>query len=255
MTPDENPGQRAPSDGATDHHPDGVDADPQTPDSADEQSATDRMGVLARSESFSFAEAVGGWRGLAESVAPGIVFVAAYLVWGGFRIPVIAAVGTVVVLVVARLVQRSTVQQAVAGVVGVGIGAVWAWRSGDAGDFYVPGMWLGAAYLLALLASMAVRWPLVGVVVGLLKGTGTAWRQDPRTLRTMQLGTALFAGMYVIRLAVQVPLYLAGAVAALGTAKLITGVPLFALTLWVVWLLVRNAAPDPAPQDPPPPTR
>jgi hypothetical protein len=214
-----------------------------------------RMGLLGQSDTFSFEAAVGGWRGLIESVAPGIVFVAAYVVWGGFRIPAIAAVSTVAVLVLVRLAQRSSPQQALAGVVGVGSGAVWAWRSGDARGFFEPGLWINAAYFAAFAISMVVRWPLVGVVVGLIRGTGMAWRQDPMAMRAMQWGTAIFAGLYALRLLVQLPLYFAGEVAALGTVKLVMGVPLFALTLWLVWLLVRNAIPGSTPQDPPPPTQ
>lgn len=214
-----------------------------------------RVGDVLTSEDFSFAEAVGGWRGFVESAAPGIVFVIAYLGWGGWRIPVIASVATVAVMVVVRLIQRSSVQQALAGVLGVGIGALWAWRSGDAGGYFVPGLWANGLYLAGLLISMAVRWPAVGVVVGLLKGWGTSWRADARVMRVMQLGTAVVAGMFALRLAVQLPLYLAGAVAPLGTARLAMGVPLFALTLWLVWLLVRNAAPRSTPQDPPQTTR
>ena len=47
-------------------------------------------------DDFDWSEAIGGWRGMAESVAPGGVFVTAFLVWGGFRVPVVAAVATVV---------------------------------------------------------------------------------------------------------------------------------------------------------------
>ncbi|MFW7415264.1 DUF3159 domain-containing protein [Demequina sp. SO4-18] len=214
-----------------------------------------RMGQLVAGEEFSLAEAMGGWRGFLEAAAPGVVFVVAYLGWGGFRIPVIASVATVLVMVVVRLVQRSSIQQALSGVLGVALGAIWAWRSGDAGGYFVPGLWINAAYAAGTLISMAVRWPLVGIVVGLFKGWGTSWRDDPRTMRTMQWGTGIVAAVFLLRLAVQVPLYVADAIAALGTAKLAMGVPLFALSLWAVWLLVRSAAPDPAPQDPPPPTR
>lgn len=210
-----------------------------------------RMAELVTGEDFSVADAMGGWRGFVESALPGVVFVVAYLVEGGFQAPVIAAVATVVVLVVVRLIQRSSVQQALSGVFGVGIGAVWAWYSGDAGEFFVPGLWINGIYTIAALVSIALRWPLVGIVVGLFKGWGTAWRRDRRTLQVMQWGTAILAAMFVLRLAVQVPLYLADAVAALGTARLAMGVPLFALTLWGVWLLVRSAAPNLESQDPP----
>jgi len=213
------------------------------------------LGELVTGEEFSFQEALGGWRGFAEAAAPGVVFVTAYLIDGSMRVPVIAAVITMLVLVAVRLLQRSPIRQALSGAVGVAIGAVWAWRTGEPGDYFVGGLWLNAAYLAGLLVSMAVRWPAVGIVLSLLKGWGSSWRADARVMRAMQFGTAVLAVMFGLRLAVQLPLYLADAVAALGTARLAMGVPLFALTLWAVWLLVRNAAPDPAPQDPPQQTR
>lgn len=220
-----------------------------------EPAKSSRVGQLVTGEEFSLADAMGGWRGFVESAAPGVVFVVAYLTWGGFRVPVVASVVTVLILVTVRLLQRSTIQQALAGALGVGIGAIWAWRSGEAGDFYVPGMWANGAYAAAALLTMLVQRPLVGIVVGMFKGWGSSWRRDPRVMRTMQWATALVAGMFLLRLAVQLPLYLSDSIAALGTARLAMGVPLFALTLWAVWLLVRSAAPDPALQDPPPPTR
>lgn len=205
-------------------------------------------------EDFNWADAVGGWRGLAESVAPGGVFVAAFLVWGGFRVPVLAAVVTVVVLVVARLIQRTPVTQALSGLVGVGIGAVWAWRAGDANEYFVPGFWYTGLYALALLGSMLVRWPAVGVAVGLLKGWGSAWRAHPHIVRRFQMATGFYLVTQLVKLAVQVPLYLAGATAALGTAKLALGLPWFAIALFVMWRMVRNVALPEEPEDRPQPT-
>ena len=212
-------------------------------------------GSLLGGDSFSVHEAIGGWRGFLESSAPGVAFVVGYLVWGGFRLPVIAAVAVMAVLVVARLIQRTPPTQALSGAVGVAIGAIWAWRSGDAGGYFVPGLWLNAAYLAGILLSMAVGWPVVGIVMGLLRGEGTGWRANAQERRRFQLASAVLAAMFALRLAVQVPLLLAGQLAALGTVKLAMGLPLFALTLWGVWLLARGAARTPAPQDPPPTTR
>lgn len=237
---------------------------PPTPDNRDStESATasvpdlqsSRMAQLMGGDDFSLTEAMGGWRGFIESAAPGVVFVIAYLTTEGFQVPVIASVATVLILVIVRLFQRSSIQQALTGVVGVAIGAVWAWRSGEAGDYFVPGLWINAAYGAGVLVSMAVRWPLVGIVMGLVKGWGTAWRAHAPTMRLMQWGTAILAALFIARLAVQWPLYMADAVAALGTARLAMGVPLFALTLWGVWLLVRSATPVPAQQDLPPQTQ
>ncbi len=205
-------------------------------------------------ERFSFADAVGGWRGLVESTLPGLVFVVVFVATGTFSAPVIAALAVVAGLVAVRLIQRTAVAQALSGVVGVVLGAVWAWRTGSASGYFVPGLWANAGYLAAAVVSILVRWPLVGIVVGIGRGWGTRWRDDRAVTRLMSVATLIVAAIFALRLAVQVPLYLADEVAALGTAKLVMGVPLFALGLWVTWLVVRSATLAPAPADPHQPT-
>ncbi|WP_298457012.1 DUF3159 domain-containing protein [uncultured Cellulomonas sp.] len=202
-------------------------------------------------EDFSVADAVGGVRGLVESVAPGMVFVVAYVATSSLTPALVASVAVTLAAVVLRLVQRTPVTQALAGVVGVAIGVFWAWRSGEAQDYFAYGLWTNAAYLVACVVSVLVGWPLVGVVVGLLRGEGTAWRADRTQRRRYALATWVWVAMFGVRLVVQVPLYLGASVGWLGTARLVMGVPLWALTLWVTWLLVRTPGSSPARSRPP----
>lgn len=212
---------------------------------------TSAAAAVLASEEFSLNDAIGGWRGLIESVVPGIAFVTSFVIVGGFKVPTIAALSAVAILVVVRLVQGTPVTQALSGLFGVGLGAVWAWRAGEASAYFVPGLWLTGAFALGVLISMLVRWPAAGVVVALLKGWDSSWRSHPGIMRRMQWASGVYAVSQIIRLAVQVPLYLADATAVLGGVKLAMGAPLLALTLWVMWLMVRNAELPPAPQDQP----
>ena len=202
-----------------------------------------RMSQLAGPD-FSVAEAVGGVRGLVESIAPGLVFVVVFLATGQELMPpLIASLAVAVVLVVARLIGGTPITQALGGTIGVAIGVLWAWRSGEAQDYFVFGLWTNAAYAVALLVSVLVRWPIVGVVVALLRQEGFSWRTDPALrprLRRYTVATWLWIALFLVRLAVQVPLYLTAATAWLGTARLVMGVPLWALVLWFTWLLVRE---------------
>ncbi|MFH6690679.1 DUF3159 domain-containing protein, partial [Cellulosimicrobium funkei] len=128
-------------------------------------------------EDFSVADAIGGVRGLVESVAPGLVFVVVYVATTNLRWALVTSVAAALVAVAARLVQRTPVTQAFGGLLGVGIGVLWAWRSGEAQDYFAWGLWTNAAYLVALLVSVVVRWPLVGLVVEGFRsgfGVGTA---------------------------------------------------------------------------------
>lgn len=198
-------------------------------------------------EDFSFADAVGGVRGLVESTLPGLVFVVVFVPTRELAPALVAALGVALAAVVVRLVQRTPVTQAFSGVIGIVVGVAWAWWSGRAQDFFAGGLLANVGYLLAMVVSIAVRWPAVGVVVGLLRGEDSAWRTDPERAherRRFVWATWVMAGVFALRLAVQVPLYLAGesAVGALGAAKLAMGLPLFAVGLWITWLLVGSRA-------------
>ena len=197
---------------------------------------------------FSLAEATGGVRGMVESVAPGLVFVVVYLAVRALTPALVAASVVALLAVIVRLAQRTPVTQALTGVVGVGVGVFWAARSGQAQDYFVVGLWTNAGYGAACLVSVVLGWPLVGVVVGLLRSEGVTWRNDRTERRRYALATWIWVAMFGLRLVVQLPLYLGAEVGWLGTARLTMGVPLWALTLWVTWLLVRprGAAQDPA---------
>jgi hypothetical protein len=147
------------------------------------------------------------------------------------------------VLAAIRLARRESPRQALSGLVGVGIAAFVATRSGKAEDFFLPGLLANAAYATAFLVSIAVGRPLVGVIVTKLDGEGERWREDPLRLRAFTRATWLWAGLFLTRLVVQLPLYLAGAVVALGVARTAMGLPLFGLGIWLTWRLVRRPQP------------
>ena len=196
----------------------------------------------------TIAEAVGGPLGIAETAVPAIAFVVAYTISGSDTNTAAAvAVGLAVVLAVARLVRRESPRHALSGLIGVGFAAFIATRSGKAEDFFLPGLLFNAAYASALLISIAVRWPLIGVIVTKLDGEDNSWRDDPRRVRAYRLATWLWVGLFSLRLLVQLPLYLAQEVVALGIARTAMGLPVFALGLWLSWLLVRGVRPAPAP--------
>ncbi|HUX71393.1 MAG TPA: DUF3159 domain-containing protein [Cellulomonadaceae bacterium] len=204
-------------------------------------------------DDFSVSAAVGGVRGMVESVLPGLVFVVAFVATADLALSLIVAIAGAVVAVVLRLVQGTAITQALSGILGVGIGVVWAWRSGESKNFFAWGLWVNAGWFAGALLSILAGWPGVGVVVALVRGDGMGWRTQPdaRSLRRAYTwATWIWVVLFGLRLVVQVPLYLDSTVGWLGTAKLVMGVPLFALGLWVSWLLVRPRAGAPAPSRP-----
>lgn len=193
---------------------------------------------------FSLSEAVGGVRGLLESVVPFAVFSGAYALTEELRPSIIAALVPAVVLSLWRIVAREPLTQAFSGVIGIGIGAFIASRTGNATDVFVPSLLKNSASALVCAISALVRWPVVGLVVGPVTGEMLAWRSDPPRLAAYRLATWVWVGMFLVRLAVQFPLYLAGQTVLLGTLNaFVLGLPLFGLAVWVSWVILRRVPP------------
>ncbi|MDP2713023.1 MAG: DUF3159 domain-containing protein [Solirubrobacteraceae bacterium] len=193
-------------------------------------------------------EAIGGPLGMAETTLPVVAFVVAYTVSGSdTNTAAIVAVGLALVLTVARLARRQSPIHALSGLIGVAFAAFIATRSGRAENFFLPGLLANAAYASAFLISIAVRRPLVGLIVANFDGEGSEWRRDPQRMRAFMLATWMWAGLFALRLVAQLPLYLTENVVALGVVKTAMGVPLFGVGLWLTWLLVRRHRVPPIP--------
>jgi Protein of unknown function (DUF3159) len=194
-----------------------------------------------RAPHFDLAEALGGRHGIADSSLPGLAFVCAYVATGNdLETSIWVAVGMGALLMALRLLRRETVQFALAGFVGVAIAAFVAKQTGRAEDFFLPGLLLNTAYAAAYAISIAIRWPLIGVILESIAGAGTSWRRDPAKVRNYSRASWVWVGVFLVRLAVQLPLYLAGAVVALGVARAAMGFPIFILAVWLTYLVLRE---------------
>ena len=185
--------------------------------------------------------AMGGIRGIVESILPGLGFLLIYAITHELAPAVLIPLAVAVVFVILRVVMRQPWTSAAVGVLGVGISAGLALLTGRPEDNFLPGFFINGAFLVGLVVSIAVRWPLIGVISGLITGEGQGWREDRAKARVALIATLLWCGLFAIRLVVELPLYFAGNATGLATAKLILGVPFYAAMLWVTWLLVRTA--------------
>ncbi len=189
----------------------------------------------------SLLGSVGGVQGLIETTLPGFLYVLTFSIT---RNAVIAAsvVGfAVLVLTIRHFVLKRPWTQLVGSFVGVGL-AIWLTLrpGGQAGDFYLKDFWINAAYGSVLLLSVILRYPLIGLLVGVLTNQGLQWRKDRRKVRYFDLVTLLWVGLFATRLIVELPLYFAGDVVTLGFVKIVLGLPFYLTMIWVSWLLLRR---------------
>ncbi|TCM50000.1 DUF3159 domain-containing protein [Kribbella sp. VKM Ac-2568] len=191
-----------------------------------------------------FFQALGGWGALLDIGLPWIAFL---IVYGAsdhnLKLALLVAVVSGAAVALLRLVRKQPLRNVAGGFVGVLISAWVANRSGRAEDVYLPGLLINLGYGLLYLLTVLFRWPLFGVLYGVITQTGTAWRKDPAMLKGFSRATLVFVGLFAIRLVVQVPLYLTGSLNALGIAKVGMGLPLYAVALWLAYAVLRGSLP------------
>ncbi len=191
-------------------------------------------------EQYNLLEAMGGPQGIADSSIPSLAFVIAYTVGGNdLSLAIKVAIGFGAAITVFRIARREPLQFAIAGFAGVALSAFIADRTGKASDFFLPGLFLNAAYAGVYLVSIAIRRPLIGVILAPVFGDGRGWRDDPERLRVYTRASWIWVGVFTARLAVQLPLYLADALLALGIARTAMGLPIFMVAIWLTYLVVR----------------
>lgn len=220
--------------------------------------SVDTVEALVRAQ---MSRALGGRRGMVEAAVPTIVFTVVWLSTKELRYALTASIGIAVVLLVVRLVQRSTVQFVVNALFGIGIGWLFirisASRGGSEDDqalaYFLPGIIYNSAYTVVLALTCLIGWPLVGFMVGSVTGDPTAWHRDRQIVRLCTTLTWLLAIPCLLRVVAQAPFWFAAqggyldtdsAVAALGILKIAMGWPLQLAALGAMaWVLARNRTP------------
>jgi hypothetical protein len=190
------------------------------------------------------ASQLGGVRGMIESSVPVIFFVLVNIIWS-LRPALLASVLVGVGLAIYRLSRKEPVRHAINGLFGIAVGAFIAYRTGRASDYYLPGILLTLGYGLAMIASVLVRWPLVGWLWSLVADSGAQrWRTDGGLRRIFGRLTVLWAVVFLAKFGVNLWVYLADGLSEdqkasiLGVMRIALGFPpyalLFALTVWLV---------------------
>lgn len=190
-------------------------------------------------DEFSVKDAIGGPRGILESALPTVLFVVLFMVTRNVTIAGGSALAAVIVLLLARIIQRQPVTMVLGGMGAAVLSAVIAMRTGSGSNFYLVGILQNTAAALVVLGSALLGHPLVGYLAGALDPRVAQWRSMPAARRTYRSATLLLGGLFAVKAAVQGTLYRQDATDALGIAKLALGLPAFALVVFLIFLMHR----------------
>jgi hypothetical protein len=210
---------------------------------AEDRQQDDAEAARAVTEAALF-EAFGGLRGMVETVLPGLLFVTIFTINKDLHWSAIAALAVSLVLLVVRLATRDTVKHAFSGVFGVAFGVVFAMMTGNAKDFYLPGMLytlgLAVAYLVTTMAGV----PLIGLILGPVFKENLSWRtRNPGRKRAYAKSSWAWGLILLAKCAVLFPLYWWANTTQLGWVLVALKIPPFLLAVWLTWVFLAKAPP------------
>lgn len=214
-------------------------ASPDTPAAPDDD-------AKAVTEAALF-EAFGGLRGMVETVLPGLLFVTIFTVNKDLHTSAIAALAVSLLLVVVRLIRRDIVKHAFSGVFGVAFGVVFAMMTGNAKDFYLPGMIYTLGLAVAYIATTLAGVPLIGLILGPIFKENLSWRtRNPGRKKAYAKASWAWGLILLAKCAILFPLYWWADTTQLGWILIALKIPPFLLAVYLTWVFLAKA---PAPID------
>ncbi|MGY0070203.1 DUF3159 domain-containing protein [Streptomyces sp. QTS137] len=189
-------------------------------------------------------EAFGGVRGMVETVLPGLLFVSIYTINKNLHMAAIAALAVSLAMVVVRLARKDTVKHAFSGVFGVGFGVVFAMMTGNAKDFYLPGMLYTTGLALAYIITAMAGVPLIGLMLGPIFRENLSWRtRNPGRKKAYTKASWAWGLILLGKSAILFPLYWWADTTQLGWVLVALKIPPFLLAVYLTWVFLAKAPP------------
>lgn len=230
---------RALSGGETSNGARQLETEPET-SNKHESAVADEPVTVEEAVRTKLAEMVGGPRGGLEAATPIAAFAFAYTATGRMRTSLIIAIGVAVALLAVRLIQRSSTHHVRNGLFALIIGAAFVYTFGGAENVFLPDIIVNAVFVVLLGASMLLRRPLFGFIIGEILGDRDAMSRDTGVMKLADRMTLLLIVPGAIRLCVKLPLYLAGNIGWLVATDLILGWPLLAIVVVLAGIILAR---------------
>jgi hypothetical protein len=191
-------------------------------------------------------------RAMLDATLAPVAFVIVYAITHSINAAAIVAVGIGVLVMIERLARRASVINAITGLLGTGLAAFIAVRSGKAETYFIPKMLYQLALAVVFAGSALIRKPLTGYIIATLYRAEPGWVNLPAVRRVMIEYTLAWAALFGLRAGVYLILIEAGRVGSLAVASIAMGLPAFGLLLFLGYRYVPKrleqlGAPPPRP--------
>lgn len=193
----------------------------------------------------SLISSIGGKWGLVESAIPPMSFSISFGAFKSVYLSASIAIGLTVLVIIGQVMRKRPIMNAIASLLGIGLAAYLALSGGQSGstarDFFVKDFAVNGIWVSGLILSILVGRPGFGYLSHALGDLPDDWRLHKKVRFRMSLMTLFWAALFATRLLVELPLYLANNVVALGFVKTAFGLPFFALWILLSWLLLGRS--------------
>lgn len=172
-------------------------------------------------------------------VAPVFGFTLSFALTHRIAVALALALAAGIGVCVYRLIRSQSVWRAIGFLGVVCVGGTLAARTGQAVNFFLPG--LMAQMVMAVLTPvlLLLRWPPMGLAAGLITGERTRWRRCLVRRRAFTRGSLVTLAGHLVVVSVELPLWVSGRAVALGSAD-VFGPFVFALTAFLGWRVYRR---------------
>lgn len=206
--------------------------------------ATNKLGEIVKELRILLA----GRSNLLDSIVPPFLFVLintllgfGYAMWGS-----LAIAGIIALL---RLRRGQTLWYAVGGIGGVILAILIVRLLGRDEGYFLPNLVVGAATMLACLASVLIRRPIVAFSSYVARRWPLAWYWHPRVRPAYSEVTWLWVAFFGLRFLLQITLFQNQAVGSLAVVNVVAGWPatvvlLAASYLYGTWRLANLKGPS-----------
>lgn len=179
-------------------------------------------------------------RAMVIDVAPVFGFTVTFALTHRLALALALALTAAAGVSVYRLVHRKPVWRALTVLGLVCVQGTVAASTGDATDFFLPNLILHGAMATANVVMLLLRWPLMGVAVGLVTKEGTGWRRCAVRRRAFSRGSLVMLVGGLLTLTVQLSLYLSDQAVLLGIVDSV-GPLVLALSTLLGWRVHRRS--------------
>ena len=149
---------------------------------------------------------------------------------------VVMSVATAGAIMFFRLIKRQSLTFAVGGAGSALLASFFAYLSGSAGGYYLPGFFTGGLTVAGCVLSVIINRPLAAYSSMLTRRWPENWYWHPQVLPAYREVTLFWGILFGVRLAVELILFSQSTIETLGTVRLVMGWPYTILVLVASYL-------------------